>query len=68
MKSDWRTEKLGYLYRKVLTVNFAESISGGWQLGVVQRWNRLWRGEVYKAHVRVKSNYCVVGGHLLSLI
>jgi len=33
MKSDWRTEKLRYLYRKVLTGNFAEPIAGGWQIG-----------------------------------
>jgi len=32
MKCDWRTEKLGYLYRKVLTGNFAEPIAGGWQV------------------------------------
>jgi len=28
----------------------------------------LWRGEVYKVRVRARSNYCVVGGCLLSLI
>jgi len=33
MKSDWGTEKLGYLYRKVLNGNFAEPIAGGWQIG-----------------------------------
>jgi len=33
MKNDWQTEKLGYLYRKVLTGNFAESVAGGWQVG-----------------------------------
>jgi len=36
MKCDWRTEKLGYLNRKVLTGNFAEPIVGGWQVGAVQ--------------------------------
>jgi len=33
MKCDWQTEKLGYLYRKFLTGNFAEPIAGGWQVG-----------------------------------
>ena len=28
----------------------------------------MWKGEVYKARVRARSNYCVVGGCLLSLI
>jgi len=32
MKYDWRTEKLGYLYRKVSTGNFAEPFTGGWQV------------------------------------
>jgi len=33
MKCDWWTEKLEYLYRKVLTGNFVEPITGGWQVG-----------------------------------
>jgi len=32
MKCDRQTEKLGYLYRKVLTGNFAEPIAGVWQV------------------------------------
>jgi hypothetical protein len=68
MKCDWRTEKLGYLYRKVLTGNFAEPIAGGWQVGGGSEVEPLWRGEIYKAHIRARSNYCVLGGCLLSLI
>jgi len=33
MNCDWRTEKLGHLYGKVLTGNFTEPITGGWQVG-----------------------------------